>query len=221
MPTGWYVAPGILVLGLVPLCFTAENPKEDRAKTLTKLFDAMDTPNVKAHAKARDALYLALVKGGRGDLDVVAKAAKDKRTLVRVAGMGLLARFKGHPQTEPPDIPGMLIDGLSDKEPQVRVMAAVVACAFAADSPALVKALVKALDDPDPDPTSLVSGAAAMALREIGKKARPAYADLIRTAGNHKLEFTRKFAYYCHWETRSRGQGRATSSNKVSHPASR
>ena len=52
---------GISILALVGLMavasfLVAENPKEDRAKKLAKLFDALDTTDEKDYAKAKDAL---------------------------------------------------------------------------------------------------------------------------------------------------------------------
>jgi hypothetical protein len=76
----------------VLVLLAAEKPKEDRSHKLAKPFDALDTPDLDAHAKARNALHLAI---GKGDLDAEAKGATDKRPLVRAEAIWLLATFKG------------------------------------------------------------------------------------------------------------------------------
>ncbi len=75
----------LALVGLLAVAsfLVAENPKADRAKKLAELFDALDTTDAKDYAKARDAVRLAVERGRRSDVEAVAKAAKDKRPLIR------------------------------------------------------------------------------------------------------------------------------------------
>lgn len=161
----------------------ADSPKEERAKRLAKLFDALASMDQAVRDKAYNAIEKFL---SDGDLDVVAKAAMDDRLQVREKAIHFLSRFKTHSPSEPPDIAAILLAGLQHKNKRVCGQAALTSMFFAGESPALLKALIKALDDHAETgfgPGDVVSQSAAMSLWHLGPKARPAYAALIRAAG--------------------------------------
>lgn len=196
--TRWYIALMILTVGLssgdAAAPPQAGKPKEDRAKKLAKMFDALDTPNLEARGKACIAIVNFL---GKGDLDAVAKAAMDERLLVRLYAIQFLARYKTHSPAEPPDIAAVLLACLRDENARVRAIAAFASSVFAADSPALLEALIKALDDhalTGDGPGYTVSQWAASSLGRMGPKARPAYKALIRAADKSPDATTRRYA---------------------------
>jgi hypothetical protein len=196
MSTGRPIHPLTVPL-LTFVCFCVPSPaRADDKPSLSALIDALDEPDFDKFRLARDNLAKAVTKK---DLPALMKAARKRSPRVRAGILYCLYKFKGYPDVEPPDVRSYLVEFLEDKDVDVRCAAAGAAVDFAADSPELIAALVKALDDDERPKRRYATSVAECAMislgySRLGEAARPAHAKLIRIAERHDNRLTREGA---------------------------
>ncbi len=141
----WPGLVGCLVLLFSPVNLATAAPPPVRPH-LGALINALDTPDRNQFGNAIEALWKAATKK---DLAALLAATNDGRPRVR-AGVLLAIGCKfgrKHPAPEPPYVAGYIVRRLKDDDAEVRWAAAGIAHGFVSDSPELVAALLKALDD--------------------------------------------------------------------------
>jgi HEAT repeat protein len=168
------MAPGNLLLAAPP----AKRPD------LRPLINALDTPDSTRWNNAIEALWKTATKR---DLAALLAATNDPRPRVRAGALlAIGCKFaRQHPAPEPPYVPPHIIRCLKDSDAEVRWAAASMAHGFVSDSPELVAALLKALDDTGRERQKRymnVAQSAAMSLGFAGQAGKLVYEALMRGA---------------------------------------